>query len=164
MHKYIELTIPSGTAIQMHADGIYRFLIDEKDLIKVRDWAANLANQLTRETLEFIDRRKKEEQQKMVERQMRVRRVTNETDDLLATEKRINSEEFGPLIIPDEDLPIPPLVELPPNRIVQTDKGPLEVAFDVTDEELTALGYTPVNTITASNTETENTPSDSHTL
>lgn len=129
--------------IQLHADGIYRFLLDEKDLVNLRDWAATLTNSLTKDTLEYLERRKVEEKQKAEERQLRVKRIPlDRTDELIKTEKRISAESFEALAptLPPEPTP-KPLVEYPPNRIVNTNQGKLEVAFDVTDKELNEMGY-----------------------
>ncbi len=140
-HRYIDLKVPYGMTIQLHADGIYRFLLDENDLVKLRDWAADLTNHLTTETLVFLERRKTEEKNKTELRQLRVKKIPlDQTDAITATEKRITAEKFEPLAptLPPEPIS---LMQLPPNRIVNTNRGKIEVGFDVTDKEVIELGY-----------------------
>ena len=136
-HRHIDLKIPPGMALQLHADGIHRIMLANRDIVKLHDWAVDLTKSLKGEALKHIELEKQEEERKKAERQERIKRVPVDQVSILAREeKRIEANEHNHL----NHTPIP-LTEPLPDRTIKTKSGEvLEVKGDVSDDDLNSMG------------------------
>jgi hypothetical protein len=142
MHKYHELKLPPGMALQLFSGANYQILYAEKDIVKLRDWAADLTNELTQLAVNHLDAERREKLREKAERTEKIKMLQQDTDPRIDKElARLNGAEFARMALK------PLTAELPP-RIVNTDQGRLEVAGDVSDDHIREMGYTiiPENT------------------
>ena len=148
MHTHVELKLPPGMVIQLHADGIHRILLAQADIVKCRDFIATLANELTDRSLQYLRDLEVQEEQKKIERQEKIKRVPLDLTPALKKEQvRVGTEKFETIshLVPEptiEPEPEPlPLIAVLPKRTVMTTTGEIEVDGDVTDDELNKLGF-----------------------
>lgn len=147
--------MPHGVAMQPYADGSYNIVYDEKNSVPLRDFFAGLTNTLTEAAVKYLDEQAIRERQLVQERAERAKVAAFPISKQVGLEKekrRVNTQiammgteeqpagrvlDKVPSIIP----PSNPLVVSKPNRVVSTMTGPIEVAPDVSDADIRALGY-----------------------
>lgn len=136
MHKYQDLNVPPGMAIQMFQGGFYKILYAAKDVVKLRDWAAELVNSLTLEAKQYLEAEKSQKKREQLQREKKIKMIANpnatpELDDHL---DRMNAH------VPIEKMSPVSLTEPLPPRKLNTNQGLMEVAGDVSDADLELLG------------------------
>lgn len=143
-------------ALQMYNDGTWNVLYDEKRIVELRDFFAGLTNTLTETATAYLSQQQADEERLHKERADRARNLAFPVSRAASIEKekqRVNNvlPMMGKEPVPEAAVlakptsvapPKKPLVPPKPNRVVMTDKGPLEVAPDVSDEDIRGLGYT----------------------
>lgn len=153
--KFFNFRVPHGTAMQPYADGSYNIVYDEKNTVALRDFFANLTNTLTDNATKYLEEQQEKEKRVITERAERAKAAAFPVSKAIGLEKekrRINthlsmmgnSEVPGGTVLdrpPTLAPPKPSLIPAKANRVVQTITGPIEVAPDVSDADIRALGY-----------------------
>ncbi len=142
-------------ALQPYADGSYNIVYDIKNTVELRDWMAKMANTLTDHAVAYLDAKKKDEKRKSDDRAKRARELAFPASKTGVLEQEQRRVDVSLPMMGDDDVPaaevldkprtIPPvkkpaLVPVQPPRIINTAKGPVEVAADVSDDDLAELG------------------------
>lgn len=155
-------------ALQPYTDGSYNILYDEKRIVELRDWAAVLANTLSDKAVAYLDSEKEKTAQKKREKIEKAKR--KEIDPTVKLEKEVQRlggkklEMMGdadiapPTIansLPKKKKVTKPLVPQIKPRTVQTDRGPMTIAGDVSDDEVRAMGFNIIESAATPDTSTD---------
>lgn len=142
-------------ALQLYADGTYNLVYEVGKTVELRDWFATLTNTLSEQAVLYLQEKKAEEKRRAQERIEQARRaafpemhsnaIDKESERIAAPIAMMGLSAVPTAQVLDRPRTLPPKVALGTfpiaKRVVKTSGGLIEVAADVSDDELTKLGF-----------------------
>lgn len=91
-HIYLKVAPPYGTTIRQSSDLSYYLYYEEKDTVLVRDWLAELANEMTDKAVDHLKNQEEQIKQERADRQAAIKHAANPTKAIKSEITRVNGK------------------------------------------------------------------------
>ncbi len=137
IHKLQDLDLPLGMMLQLFPNGQYKIHYAASDIVLLRNWAVNLQLELTKAAVTWLEEQKQTKERERLERENKIKLIANRPNAATAINQQLNQLSVE---VPIEQMEHVPLVPPLPPRVLNTNKGMMEVSGDISDDDLQALG------------------------